>query len=418
MKKLISGIFLFAVLGAKAQDSTYLKWGGEIRYQYFHVTNPGWGDEVKDKDGYLLSRFLLHGDLSAGKNVRFFGELQGSMANGKLAGTSPVDENPLDLHQLYMDVNSNKRDLVFRVGRQEFSYGSQRLVSVRELPNNRQSFDAARAMYQSGFYHIEAFYGNYVSASKNIFDDRSNKGIHLWGAYLVRNNIPFVRNADIYYLGLEKRTTTFEDGTGRELRHSIGTRVWGVANGWKYDFEGVYQFGDFTGKQISAWTLSSNTTYRFSKARLQPEVGLKTEFISGDKQTGDNRLQTFNPLFPKGAYFGLAAFIGPSNLFDIHPSIALQLVKDKLVWTTDYDAFWRQSAADGIYAPNGSVIYSSNSSDHKFIGHQVATDLTFTPNKKFLARGECTWFKAGSYIKDVSAGKAILFIAVTTTYKF
>jgi catechol 2,3-dioxygenase-like lactoylglutathione lyase family enzyme len=62
-------------------------------------------------------------------------------------------------------------------------------------------------------------------------------------------------------------------------------------------------------------------------------------------------------LYPKGAYFGLAALIGPSNLFDIHPSIDLELT-DRLNWGMDYDIFWRLSKHDGIYAPNMSVIYA------------------------------------------------------------
>jgi hypothetical protein len=286
------------------------------------------------------------------------------------------------------------------------------------LPNNRQSFDAVKTIFSFEQNRFDAFYGRYVSAKKGIFDDKSDKDVNLWGVYLVKNDVPFLKNVDLYYLGLSKNKAVFEDSAGKEHRHSVGSRIWGTAGDLKYDFEGVYQFGKFIGKQISAWTLSSNTTYKFSKAKFQPELGLKTEIISGDKQKGDDKLQTFNPLFPRGAYFGLAALIGPSNLLDIHPSLALELVNDKLDWTTDYDAFWRHSLSDGIYAPNVSLIYTSGKSPNRFIGHQLATDLTLTPNPFLLLRVEATWFKAGDYLKDVSSGKDILFFGMTSQFKF
>src|SRR6478735_8792484 len=97
-------------LSLSARGSTYLSIGGEVRYQYFNIRNEDWGDAPKDDDGFLFSRFLLHTDLHAGKNFRLFGQLQGSMANGKASGTSAVDENPLDLHQAFFDINTNSKN--------------------------------------------------------------------------------------------------------------------------------------------------------------------------------------------------------------------------------------------------------------------------------------------------------------------
>lgn len=71
---------------------------------------------------------------------------------------------------------------------------------------------------------------------------------------------------------------------------------------------------------------------------------MKTEIISGDKHSDDNHLQTFNPLYPRGAYFGLVALIGPSNLIDIHPSINFTLT-EKLGLGFDYDIFGENQLA-------------------------------------------------------------------------
>jgi hypothetical protein len=395
--------------------ATYFSFGGEVRYQYFHYTNQDWGEAPEDKDGFVLTRYLGHIDFHAGKHFRTFVQLQSSLAGGEAEKPSPVDQNPLDLHQAFVDLAD--KDLTLRLGRQELSYGSQRLVAVREAPNNRQSFDAAKLMYGHKNFKLDLFYSYYVIAKPNIFDDRFNNGTKFWGVYSAFTKIPLIQNFDIYYFGIHKKTATYDDGKGAETRHSVGTRIWETTPGWQYDMEGVYQFGDFAAGSISAWTLSSNIAYTFYQTRLKPQVGLKTEAISGDRNQGDGNLNTFNPLFPKGAYFGLAALIGPYNLLDAHPYIQFNLTK-KLVFAEDYDMFWRMNRNDGLYAVNGRLIYSNKAGNSKHIGRQLGSALEYTPNKYLYFRQELTWFQAGSFLKEAGPGKDILMVGSTITFKF
>lgn len=393
--------------------------GGEVRFQYLWFKNAGWGDEPADSNGYVLNRYLAHVDFHAGKQFRTFIQLQSSLVNGKLA-TSPVEENPLEIHQAFADILLGERknaSLLIRAGRQELSYGSQRLVSVRELPNNRQSFDAVKSVLKLELYQLDLFYSHYVAAKKGIFNDGFNHQTKFWGAHMVKNKIPLLLNIDIYYLGLWKEQASFDDGNGKELRHSVGVRIWSNQQNFKYDYEALWQWGDFASKSTKAWTVSFNSSYRFSHALLKPELGLKTELISGDARSNDQRLQTFNPLFPRGAYFGLAALIGPSNLTDFHPSLSLE-IKEDIKLNFDADFFWRYSRNDGIYAPNAALIYSGKNIPDKFIGSQYATDLVYTPNKFLYFRAEFTWFNTGYFLKAAGSGKDIVFTSFTTQLKF
>lgn len=401
-----------------ASGNTYVSFGGDVRYQYFYVENETWGDDHEGRDGYVLSRYLFHADFHSGSHFRTFLQLQGSNADGRL-DPSPVDRNPLELHQAFADLifaNTNAK-LFLRVGRQELSYGSQRLVSVREGPNNRQSFDGIKLAAAKGNYSADLFYSHYVVAEADIFDDTSNKERQFWGGYFVANAIPFLKNADVYYLGYKRQHAVFNDGAAKELRHSVGLRIWGKSKGWRYDAEALYQFGDFGSKNIKAWTASINTGYRFNTIILHPEIGLKGEAISGDQTMGDQTLGTFNPLFPRGAYFGLAAVIGPSNLLDAHPSLSFELSKT-IDWVIDYDMFWRYSKNDGIYAPNVSVIYPGNTTASKDIGRQLETEIIWEPNQYLYFRLEATWFMAGDYLKASGMGKDIFFAGVTTQLHF
>ncbi len=399
--------------------NSYISFGGDVRFQYFCVKNENWGNTRDKIDSYILSRYLLHTDIHADKHVRSFIELQSSLANDKNE-PSTVDEDELEVHQAFVDYSTNmnaNEKLIFRAGRQEFSYGSQRLISFRDGPNNRRSFDAVKAMFTSKQISVDAFYSHPVS-SKGLFNDEfNNKKNRFWGSYIVLNAVPILKNVDVYYLGLSKSSSVYENATGKELRHSIGTRIWGNIYSLKYDGETVYQFGNIDSKTISAYTVSLSASDVLKDLKFKPALGLKTEVISGDKNCNDDKLQTFNPLFPRGGYFGLAAFIGPSNLFDVHPSLSFEIRKN-INWDIDVDFFHRYSCNDGIYSPASNLIFSSTSTSSKVIGHQYATYLIYQPKPFLYIRGEFTFFKAGEFLKEVSPGKNILFTGVTLQLEF
>jgi hypothetical protein len=403
-----------------AAGTSYFSAGGEVRYQYFKFKNEAWGDAPEDHDGHLLNRLLLHGDLHLGGRLRFFGQLQSSIAAGRI-DPSPVEYNELELHQLFADISlltDGQRRLIFRAGRQELNYGSSRLISTREGPNNRQSFDGGKLFYVAKDFKADLFYTEYVVARSGIFnDDFFSDKVKFGGAYVVINHVPVLKNVDLYYLGQRKNAARWNDVVGREERHSIGSRIWGAAGRWAYDFEGLFQFGDLEHNTIRAWTLSSNQAYKLGPKELSPSIGLKTEFISGDARPEDGKIESFNPLYPKGAYFGYAALIGPSNLFDVHPSLDVPLTK-AFDFSIDYDIFWRYSGRDGIYNPGTGQIYSAGPTESRFIGHQISATLDIIPNRFISFRIESTLFKAGTYLRDVGEGKDIFYTGVTATFRF
>jgi hypothetical protein len=387
--------------------------GGELRTQYQFLKNEKWGDIPNDNNGFLLNRALLHTDLKIKNKFRLFTQLQSSTAISRI-NPNPVEKNELDIHQLFIDYNLfiEKSKITFRIGRQEILFGSQRLVSVREGPNNRLAFDATKVIFENTHLKSELFYSFPVKNQYGTFNDKLDTNSKFTGSYTTIKKIPILDNIDAYYFNLRKNNAKFDDAKGFENRNTIGTRIWRKNHSWNYDFEAAYQFGDIEDDKIEAWTVSLNTTYQFNTIKLKPILGLKTELISGNKKYDDNTVQTFNPLFPKGAYFGLAALIGPSNLYDIHPSIDLNLTSD-IVFSVDYDIFWRYSINDGIYQANTQLIYSSRNTSERYIGNQLAATLDYDAKKWLALRLEGTWFKAGNYLQEVSSGKDILFVAAT-----
>ncbi len=114
------------------------------RFQFYDNFNFG---TTPGPNPFLVQRYYLHGDFHFGPDVRFFGQLVSGLENGQIGGPLPYEEDVFDAHQAFLDVVQHLDDedsLTWRLGRQEMSYGSGRLVDVLEGgPNLRLPRSAA-----------------------------------------------------------------------------------------------------------------------------------------------------------------------------------------------------------------------------------------------------------------------------------
>lgn len=259
------------------KEDWYLSISGEMRQRYEFFHNENFGEEKADGHGNnsaWLQRYMLHGDLHLGSNIRVFTQFMSTLEDWRMGGSRPeVDENTFDLHQGFVDLVASLDvydSVTLRLGRQEMEYGSGRLISGREAPNNRRSFDAARLLFSLGNWSVDGFWGKPVRNLTGVFDDDPNPDKSLWGIYAVS---PWMLlpdgHADLYYLGFENRHAVFDRGVGDELRHTVGTRIWGNPLPWRYNFEFIGQYGRFGNNDIAAWAFVSDTHYNFSEFPLK-----------------------------------------------------------------------------------------------------------------------------------------------------
>ena len=219
------------------------------------------------------------------------------------------------MHQLFVDLVGNIRkdgQLTLRVGRQEMSYGAERLIAAREGPNNRRAFDEVRLLYKQGAVSVDAFFGNPVEIDPTgAFDDRAVAGVRFWGVYATMpfHPLPGIRS-DFYYLGLINPQVSFNQNypppqfpPEREECHTVGTRFFGTLGHWDLNDEVIYQFGQFGSGQVNAWSIATDHGYTLGKLWGQPRLGLRVAVASGDNNKNNPNLQTFNPLFVRGNYF-------------------------------------------------------------------------------------------------------------------
>lgn len=411
----------FKLIPLEPDGQVYLSLGGEVRQRYEYTGDPLFGADPQDKSGVWLQRFMVHGDLNLGPHIRVFAQLSSAFETGRAGGPSPVDENKLELQNAFVDLNLSlgaDAALTLRGGRQELRFGSGRLVDVREGPNVRRTFDAARVAVEIPGWRIDALAARPRRSRPGIFDDEANESQALWGVYAVGGEDWLPLGAiDLYYLGFEDNAGAFAQGTARERRHSIGARFHGTRRGWDWNWEAIYQFGSFGDGSISAWTMASETGFTLENRLWQPRVALSANIASGDHNPADADLGTFNPLFPRGNYFSQAAVLGPRNFFNIHPFLTVSPTDDWSL-TADMNLFWRLETQDGVYSPAGQVIRAPSGSEERFVGSAVSlsSEVTLAENVTFTAI--YSHFFAGDFIRTTGPSHDIDFIELTLQAKF
>jgi hypothetical protein len=167
--------------------SSYISLGGEMTCRYSYYKNEDWGDAPPDNNRFVLKRLLLHAGFHLGKELRGFIQLQSSTAAGLKRDLQPIEEDQLDVHQALIEVQlfqNLSKQLAIRTGCQEFLYGSQRLITVREGPNVKASFDAAKLFFRQKHIAIDAFWGYPVANQKEVFDNKANRSGMLGGCTL------------------------------------------------------------------------------------------------------------------------------------------------------------------------------------------------------------------------------------------
>ncbi len=398
---------------------TYLSFGGEARFETDRSQNEDWGSRSFGTQLFVLQRYQLHADLHLGGRVRIFGQLRSALENGRRTGPRPIDEDQLNVQNLFVDVipyRSSERRVTIRLGRQELQYGSGRLIDVQEGPNLRLYFDGAKVAYSSVKFNADGFIMGNGGIKTGIFDNPSGRKAKLWGLYSTWFASRQI-HIDLSYLGISRTNAVFDDGTAGERRHTLAARFWNTASAFRYNLETSYQFGSFGNGKIRAWGGSADIGYRFGGLKGIPALNLRSDLVSGDRKKDDGILNTMNPLYPNGGYFGVIPQAGPANLISLHPSLAWNPA-EKVNVSAGIVYNWRQSLEDGIYRPSGIFNLSSSGSDKRYIGTSYMTMLTWniSPHLKYIFGAQ--YFSTGAYLESiVSQPRDGFFLASLLAFK-
>jgi hypothetical protein len=404
------------------RNDWFLSMGGEAREVWEQIGNDNWGQQPF-MNGYFNERYMLHFDLHYGEHVRTFVELKSGINSYRIGGPRPIDEKKLDFQAGFLELgtSSGSNSISLRAGRQELEYGSGRLIDVREGPNVRLSFDGFMVKSRLDAWQVDGFAVRPDLDNPGFFDNAPNHAVGFWGVYASRP-LPHKNSLEVYYLGLDRKQAKFERGTAQEVRHTLGARfsrpIATEQPGWDFDYEGLWQFGTFGSANIEAWTVASETGYRIPTIPLKPRFSAKADISSGDNPNS-RTLGTFNPLFPKGNYFGVLATAGPGpiNFIDVHPRVEAAIPHGVSV-SFDWIVQWRENVNDGVYAVPGFLIRAADGSRARFVGHRPGGEVRWQANRHLWFQADYGIFYAGRFLKETQPGRNLNYLALWADYKF
>jgi len=132
---------------------------------------------------------------------------------------------------------------------------------------------------------------------------------------------------------------------------------------------------------------------------------------------GEHPLQTYNPLFPTGAYFNLADPVGPSNFIHLHPVLELSFGEHVTV-TAKWAFFWRESLEDGVYRLSVVPLRTGQRSRKRYVGISPSLTVVWTATRHMTVQASYVHFFAGPFLQETPPGKDIDYVTTWFAYKF
>lgn len=387
--------------------------GGQFRPRfvsqtYFAVPGAGAtavdfrGNTPQSENDFLLLRTRVHAGYSPADWLSIFGEGQNSSSTGDERNPNPQSNGPFDLHQGYVQLGGGKSIPVsLRVGRQELSYGDERLIGAFDWDNIGRSFDAAKLRFEQSTFWVDAFTGRVVLPNDNEFD-QPNWNDWFSGVYGSTRSLVPNTELQLYFLAdnasanSPKAVTTYGKGNSPRDIYTIGSRfqtVPGQLHGWDFNGEFAGQFGDFeyapgtpgvvTGQRLNqlAYATHIEGGYTLSEIDFKPRFALGFDYASGDSNPTDKDHNTFVNLYPTNhKFYGAMDLLSWQNLIDPYFKATVIPVKGLSVALT-YNAFWLASTSDFFYqvnqAPRTTGGYGIHPGNGSFAGQEIDLVATY-----------------------------------------
>jgi hypothetical protein len=262
--------------------------------------------------GFNLLRSRLSVLVKTSDNVQAFVQVQdarnwGGENSTQGRGTTDGAAKALDFHQAYLSIaDLFSSGLTLKLGRQEMSYGNERLIAVSNWGNTARSFDAAKLSLENETYAVHMFTSKLVG-SQTVTASENFHGLFA----TIRNLKPAL--VDVVYL-LDDNTTGLtkgpDNGASKLSRATAGLRVYGKVAPWDFDVEFFHQYGRIGLTEADARSTIKADLYSVNAgltvdAATKMRVGGVYTMLSGDNDAKDGTHRTFSVLFGSGhTYYG------------------------------------------------------------------------------------------------------------------
>lgn len=406
-------------------EETRISVGGELRWRYMDEVNR-LRPPFKRRSVYDLVRWRNYLDLKHSDWCRIYVEMiNADIYNNDLPATG-IDANHWDLQNAFLDLKVMERDdkpVWLRVGRQEMSFGAQRLISPLDWANTRRNFQGIRLNSPGTTWDLDAWLTNPVNTAtigdggglgpklgvnylSNRFDP-ANHNIIFGGGYATYKGI---KNHTIdSYLLWANYDGSFPGGAGFPIgnRYTWGHRWAGTFNvddgsrAWLTDVEGGYQFGNNNGESVQAGFIATGLGHQWKNVMWEPTLWGFYDWASGDGNPNDNVNHTFFQYYGLvHAYMGLIDNLARQNLSDVNWRLNLK-PSQKLNLQVAQHFFQLANTNDHLYTVGGQEFPGATNQGSN-IGSEVDLLATYNVNANLSFEMGYFQFFYGDYINNVS----------------
>lgn len=374
--------------------------GGQFRQRYHHEQNiRGLGLTGRDDD-FLLDRTRLYFNYKANSWLRVYSEFLDAGSSWENFAPRAIEVQHLDIQNLFADIKMLEGcdgNLTGRFGRQELSFGNQRLISPLDWANVRRKFDGGRLTYDNDERTLDAFL---VRPPRLDIDrvDPANLDQVLYGIY---NSSKAFANGkvDTYYFG-------FHDELIDQRVHTLGMLVNGEADQWLWDNEVGYQFGrNPDGSDISAAAITCGFGRKL-QGKNDRKLWLYYDWASGDDSINNG----WNHLFPLGHRFlGFMDLYGRRNINDVNVLFTSSPTK-KFNFITWYHYLFLANGNQGPYNVTLNAFNPGGTVGSRSLGHELDFLGTYKMSvRSDLVLGYSHFFDGAYYRTSTNANGGALF---------
>ena len=127
---------------------------------------------MDNDNSYLMSRIRARlGYTGKWFNVLVEGRSSSTTGDDRAPGAGPESDGIVDLHQAYLTLGNHKEFPVsVKIGRQELSYGDERIIGAFAWNNVGRVFDLAKVRWQNPWFAADFFSGRVVIPDDNNFN--------------------------------------------------------------------------------------------------------------------------------------------------------------------------------------------------------------------------------------------------------
>ncbi len=385
----------------------WVKLSGELRTRFeglFQFTRPKYPSDADSSLTFARARLKLEAKVS--ESIKAVIQFQDSRVWGEEPSTAANIGN-IDLHQGYFewqDINGSR--LALKLGRQELSYGDERLIGAFGWSNVGRSFDAVKLSYLGGNYRIDGFHATTTETGPAAEDATFS------GLYAIFENTAAGKLEAYALLKSDSRKIYASELTlSRESLsvQTLGFRLTGALPGspLRYGAEVALQRGDFGDDDLEAWAGHFEAVY---KTGIGAALQLRAEynFASGDDDPADGTRGTFDNLFPTNhSKYGYIDFISWRNVKNLRLGATASPAKGHTV-SLDFHKFWTATRNDHVYRASGAVLLpalpSATTSD---VGQEIDITWRFSPAKGLGVLAGYSHFFAGELFEQAHSSGAV-----------